>query len=289
VLEGAAKRTSTAAAKLNIFTHVRCALTLCCDSHAYAGKQSVRTSKTRCSWRFLPASCCACAPRLVSCVHVMGQNRAVIFCCRSDAEEAACELHVALPIDAPKVLLLELAEAAAAAALVRTVPGISNVYVMPPATPDAPPTLQTDGLNFGAAWGLPGDVDVHGITCNDVSAVLSAYGVEAARATLVREVRAVFAVYGINVDARHLSLIADFMTHGGGYRACSRLGIVSNASPLLKMSFETSAAFLKEAALRGAGEALASAAARVALGQPVALGTGVVALHMALDASAAEA
>ena len=38
----------------------------------------------------------------------------------------------------------------------------------------------------------------------------------------------------------------------GGYRACSRLGIDSNASPFLKISFETATAFLTEATLRGA-------------------------------------
>lgn len=34
-------------------------------------------------------------------------------------------------------------------------------------------------------------------------------------------VQAVFGAYGIGVDPRHLGLIADFMTHTGGYRcAC---------------------------------------------------------------------
>lgn len=45
------------------------------------------------------------------------------------------------------------------------------------------------------------------------SAMLAAYGVEACRATIVREVRSVFGAYGIGVDPRHLFLIADWMTH----------------------------------------------------------------------------
>lgn len=69
--------------------------------------------------------------------------------------------------------------------------------------------------------------------------MLQAYGVEACRSTIMREVRAVFGAYGIGVDPRHLSLIADFMTHLGGYRACNRLGIESSTSPFLKISFET--------------------------------------------------
>ena len=58
-----------------------------------------------------------------------------------------------------------------------------------------------------------------------LSAALQTYGVEAARETLVAEVKGVFGVYGIGVDARHLSLIGDFMTQHGDYRPCSRAGM----------------------------------------------------------------
>ncbi len=42
--------------------------------------------------------------------------------------------------------------------------------------------------------------------------MLMNYGVEAARACIVREISSVFKVYGISVDKRHLGLIADYMT-----------------------------------------------------------------------------
>ena len=48
-----------------------------------------------------------------------------------------------------------------------------------------------------------------------------------------------FDVYGINVDYRHLSLIADFITYNGDYRAFSRIGMEESSSPFLKMSYET--------------------------------------------------
>ena len=62
----------------------------------------------------------------------------------------------------------------------------------------------------------------------------------------------------------------------GGYRACNRGGIEDNASPLLKISFETAAHFLTEAVLQGASDNLASPAARLVLGRPVGVGTGAV-------------
>jgi DNA-directed RNA polymerase I subunit RPA1 len=84
----------------------------------------------------------------------------------------------------------------------------------------------------------------------------------------------VFGAYGIGVDVRHLSLIADFMTHQGGYRACNRMGIDSSTSPLLKMSFETAARFLTEASLSGATDDMRSPAARLCVGQVAEVGTG---------------
>lgn len=39
------------------------------------------------------------------------------------------------------------------------------------------------------------------------------YGIEAGRRTIINELNSVFDVYGIKIDPRHLSLIADFMTN----------------------------------------------------------------------------
>ncbi len=130
--------------------------------------------------------------------------------------------------------------------------------------------------------------------------------VQAARATILREVQSVFAAYGIGVDPRHLGLVADLMTHQvgaaecaratgrsgeeppgdpampwvwpldaqGGYRACNRIGIESNVSPFLKMSFETATHFLTDATLRHAEDDLRTPSARLCVGQVVELGTG---------------
>jgi hypothetical protein len=46
---------------------------------------------------------------------------------------------------------------------------------------------------------------------NDIYAILTTYGVEMARAAIVREISGVFGVYNIEVDIRHLELIADYM------------------------------------------------------------------------------
>lgn len=73
---------------------------------------------------------------------------------------------------------------------------------------------------------------------------------------ILQEVEDVFNVYGIKVDPRHLSLIADYMTFNGTFDPLSRKGMESSASPLQQISFESSLVFLKNATMRGMKEFL---------------------------------
>eukprot|EP00873_Tetraselmis_striata_P042277 jgi/Tetstr1/462541/TSEL_007530.t2 len=189
------------------------------------------------------------------------------------AADLTCTTVVTLPLDAPKLLMLDIAERVAAGVYVRSTSGIDKCYILGPDQPGGP-AVQTDGINFTGAFEHADLVDVSQITCNCVGSMLATFGVEAARATIVQEVRAVFGAYGIAVDPRHLNLIADYMTHGGGYRAMNRVGIESCTSPLLKMSFETAAKFLMQSTLDGSLDNLSSPASRIIAGRPMQMGTG---------------
>jgi hypothetical protein len=62
------------------------------------------------------------------------------------------------------------------------------------------------------------------IYSNDIYAILMTYGVEMARAAILREMGGVFGAYNIQVDRRHLELIADYMVrHRGMLRIGSEL------------------------------------------------------------------
>lgn len=208
-----------------------------------------------------------------------------------------------MPPSAPRLLLLQLAERAAAspAADVSAVPGVERAALV--VARNGSRLVRCEGVNlFGAfeaaisalgssdgssgadaaAVDAAADAVAASATTNDVGASLRALGVEAARATLVAQAATLFGAYGIGVDARHLGLIADFMTRRGGYSPCNRLGIDSSASPLLRVSFETAASFLAAATLSGEVDALRSPAARIALGRPVAVGTGCFGLRQKL-------
>lgn len=144
--------------------------------------------------------------------------------------------------------------------------------------------LKAAGVDFTAFWEMQDDLDVTRIYSNNVHAMLETYGVEAARATIIREVKNVFGIYGVEIDYRHLSLIADYMTHSGGYRPMSRHGsIAESLSPLAKMSFETASKFIVEAASHGMTDNLETPSSRVCLGLPVKMGTGCFDLMQQLD------
>ena len=92
-----------------------------------------------------------------------------------------------------------------------------------------------------------------------------------------------FQVYGISVDYRHLSLIADYMTFNGCFRPFNRIGMESNSSPFQKMSFESTMKFLRSAAINGDRDLLQSPSARLVAGRVVRVGTGMVDLLQKLD------
>ena len=201
-------------------------------------------------------------------------SRKSMSCCLSDT----------YPVDAPKIMMRELVERVAATTIMRGVTDISKCYILDGSSAAKFSTganatshvIQTDGINIPGIWSHGDLVDVHHITTNSPAHMLAALGVEAARATIMSEVSSVFGAYGIAVDPRHLTLIADYMTHTGSYRACNRLGIETSTSPLLKMSFETAASFLISATLHGEHDPLSSASSRIVVGKPIAAGTGGV-------------
>jgi RNA polymerase Rpb1, domain 5 len=76
--------------------------------------------------------------------------------------------------------------------------------------------LTTNGSNFRGLWEVACGaeeplIEEDDVYSNDIYAILMTFGVEMARAAIVQEMSRVFGVYNIDVDIRHLELIADYM------------------------------------------------------------------------------
>ncbi|RHY34590.1 hypothetical protein DYB32_000813 [Aphanomyces invadans] len=194
-----------------------------------------------------------------------------------NSKEQFGELKLRFPANFKTLLLVPLIEKVASHVLVRSCPGISRCYQVKQRLGRSDveeQCIQTAGLNFQAIWELDDVLDVNRLATNDIYQVLRHYGVEAARASISKQIQDVFGVYGISVDPRHLNLLADYMTHHGDYMPLNRSGMVHKGSSFQQITFETSMKFLTAAATANLGDSMDGPSARLVLGQPVKLGTG---------------
>ena len=104
------------------------------------------------------------------------------------------------------------------------------------------------------------------IETNHSYALKNKYGIEAMRANIMKEVMMVFGAYGISVDKRHLSLICDFMTFNGDYRAFNRIGMEESSSPFLKMSYETTMKYLISASSANEKDDMSTPSSAIVMG-----------------------
>jgi DNA-directed RNA polymerase beta' subunit len=136
--------------------------------------------------------------------------------------------------------------------------------------------IETDGINMKDCLKVPG-VDKTRIFCNDPQEMMSMFGVELARETLVEEIRAVIEAGGSSINHRHLSLLCDFMTNRGQIMSITRHGInKSDAGPLMKCTFEQTVDILLDAAVHGDQDNIKGVAENIMLGRVANIGTGMM-------------
>jgi len=111
---------------------------------------------------------------------------------------------------------------------------------------------------------------------NDIYEIAKVFGIEAARNAIIQEVYKVIESQGLNVDIRHIMLVADTMCRSGKIEGITRYGVVSRkASVLAKASFEVPIRHIVSASLKGEVDKLTSVVENVMINQPVPLGTGL--------------
>lgn len=194
-----------------------------------------------------------------------------------DNQEAQwCKIQFEYDVLTAKLLLLPLVENACHKAVIQSIPGLGTcTYTVEDAGKKMKiPIVLTDGVNLPAMHEYQSIINPHRIFTNDIAAMLDHYGVEACRATIIREMDAIFKGHSITVDMRHLNLIADVMTRGGGFTPFNRMGLKSSVSPFMKMSFETTLGFLKDAVLENDWDDLKNPSARIVMGKVGKVGTG---------------
>uniref|UniRef100_A0A8B9PGK6 DNA-directed RNA polymerase subunit n=1 Tax=Apteryx owenii TaxID=8824 RepID=A0A8B9PGK6_APTOW len=198
--------------------------------------------------------------------------------------ELWCEVSLTLPLMKVYFDLTSLLVSLARNTVIHEIKGITRCLLNENTSTEGEKelVLHTEGINLAELFRYSDILDLNRLYSNDIHAMAKNYGVESALRVIIKEIKDVFAVYGIVVDPRHLSLVADYMCFEGVYKPLNRFGIQSNSSPLQQMTFETSYKFLKEATMMGAYDELRSPSACLVVGKVVKGGTGLFDLKQPL-------
>lgn len=122
-------------------------------------------------------------------------------------------------------------------------------------------------------------VDRSKLYTNDVFAMNRLFGIEAARNTLANELKKTLSEQKIDVDDRHLLLVADAMTYSGTIKGVGRHGLSGQKNSVFaKAAYEETIKHLVNAAAFGEIDPMKGVTENILVGKQVPIGTGSVTL-----------
>jgi len=138
--------------------------------------------------------------------------------------------------------------------------------------------LYTEGSSLKEVLEFEG-VDPTRTKTNNINEICEVLGIEAARNAIINEATETLREQGLQVDVRHIMLVADIMTCDGDVKQIGRHGVSGEkASVLARAAFEVTVNHILDAAIRGDVDDLRGVTENVIVGQPIRLGTGDVQL-----------
>ena len=138
--------------------------------------------------------------------------------------------------------------------------------------------LYTEGSNLKKVMKIKG-VDFTRTTTNNIYEIYEVLGIEAARNAVINEAISTLEEQGLEVDVRHIMLVADAMTADGELKQIGRHGVAGEKQSILaRAAFEMTVNNLLDAAVRGDRDRLSGVTENIIVGQPIKLGTGDVEL-----------
>jgi DNA-directed RNA polymerase III subunit RPC1 len=147
-------------------------------------------------------------------------------------------------------------------------------------------TLAVEGNQYREVMITPGVVTSESIS-NNTTEVEKVLGIEAARKTIITELSETMKGHSINVDMRHIMLMADVMSYKGEVIGMTRFGMAKkNESVLMLASFEKTNDHLFEAAYHGQCDPINGVSESIIVGMPMSVGTGIFKLLHRADRSA---
>jgi len=132
--------------------------------------------------------------------------------------------------------------------------------------------LLVEGYGLKNVMTTPG-IEGHLTKSNNVMEVFHVLGIEAARATIVREIQAV--MNQMDIDPRHMQLLADVMTFKGNVLGITRHGMTQMRDSVLQLaSFEKTPDHLFEAGAKAKLDLVEGVSECIIMGKTMSMGTG---------------
>lgn len=142
--------------------------------------------------------------------------------------------------------------------------------------------IVTEGSNLAEVLFMEG-VDYRRTTTNNVFEIAEVLGIEAARNAIIKEIMKVLEDAGLDVDIRHVMLVADVMTWNGSIRQIGRLGVAGEKpSVLARAAFEVTVRQFYDAAVAGEEDSLKGVTESIIAGIPPRVGTGLVLMALGI-------
>ncbi|KAI0855968.1 DNA-directed RNA polymerase III subunit RPC1 [Xylaria cubensis] len=111
------------------------------------------------------------------------------------------------------------------------------------------------------------------VTSNSVIECSDVLGIEAARTTIIKEISNVMGL--MNIDPRHMQLLADVMTYKGEILGITRFGLSKMRDSVLQLaSFEKTADHLFDAASGMKTDPIEGVSEKIIMGETISIGTG---------------
>lgn len=124
-------------------------------------------------------------------------------------------------------------------------------------------------------------VDSSRLYTNSVIEIEKTFGIEAARNALIREISSVMELQNLNVDKRHIMLLADAMTADGKVKSIGRHGLSGEKAGVMgRAAFEETIKHLVNAAITAEDDNLVGVTENIIVGQTIPIGTGRIKLGM---------
>ncbi|XP_027150331.1 DNA-directed RNA polymerase III subunit 1-like isoform X1 [Coffea eugenioides] len=137
-------------------------------------------------------------------------------------------------------------------------------------------------LLFAEGTGLLGVMGTEGVNgyetkSNHIMEVQQTLGIEAARSSIIDEIKHTMSSHGMTIDIRHMMLLADLMTFKGEVLGITRHGVQKmKDSVLMLASFEKTADHLFNASVNGRDDKIEGVSECIIMGIPMQLGTGML-------------